>query len=95
MNVQTCEKDDSVRVAGIQKTTPKSPLEFVAEQGKEAAMNTGAGLFVIEIMLQADDGTYFRSLPLRCCINHAVARGSGALEVLIILHDTLTSREFC
>jgi pumilio family protein 6 len=58
---QTSKKDDSVRAAEIRKAASESLLEFVARHGKEAALDTGGSLLVLEIMLQADGGTYFRS----------------------------------
>lgn len=60
MKAQTSKKDDSVRAAEIRKAASESLLEFVARHGKDAAMDTGGSLLVIEIMLQADGGTYFR-----------------------------------
>jgi len=61
---QTSKKDDSVRAAEIRKAASESLLEFVAKHGKEAAMDTGGSLLVVEIMLQADGGTYFQGFPL-------------------------------
>jgi len=59
VKAQTSKKDDSVRAAEIRKAASESLLEFVAKHGKEAAMDTGGSLLVIEIMLQADGGAYF------------------------------------
>ena len=55
---QTSKKDDSVRAAEILKAASESLLEFVVKHGKEAALDTGGSLLVLEIMLQADGGTY-------------------------------------
>jgi pumilio homology domain family member 6 len=60
---QTSKKDDSVRAAEILKAASESLLDFVARHGKEAALDTGGSLLVLEIMLQADGGTCFRSFP--------------------------------
>lgn len=60
---QTSKKDDSVRATEILKAASESLLEFVATHGKGVALDTGGSLLVLEIMLQADGGTYFRSFP--------------------------------
>ena len=58
---QTSRKDDSVRATEIRKAASEPLLEFVARYGKEAALDTGGSLLVLEILLQADGGTFFRS----------------------------------
>ena len=60
---QTSKKDGSVRATEILKAASGSLLEFVARHGKEAVLSTGGSLLVLEIMLQADGGAYFRSCP--------------------------------
>ena len=59
---QTSKKDDSVRAAEIRKAASEPLLEFVARHGKEAVLDTGGSLLVLEIMLQTHGGTYSRSL---------------------------------
>jgi len=51
---RTSKKDDSVRAAEIRKAASESLLGFVVNHGKEAAMDTGGSLLVLEIMLQAE-----------------------------------------
>jgi len=51
---QTSKKDDSVRATEIRKAASEPLLEFVARHGKEAALDTGGSLLVLEILLQAD-----------------------------------------
>ena len=53
-----------MRAAEIRKAASEPLLEFVANHGKEVAIDTGGSLLVNEIMLQADGGTYFRN----CCL---------------------------
>jgi pumilio family protein 6 len=57
---QTSKKDDSVRAAEIRKAASEPLLDFVVRHGKEAALDTGGSLLILEIMLQADGGAYFR-----------------------------------
>ena len=64
---QTSKKDDSVRATEILKAASASLLEFVARHGQEAALDTGGSLLVLEIMLQADGGSYFSSFPPLGC----------------------------
>ena len=61
---QTSKRDDSVRAAEIRKAASESLLEFVANHGKEATVDTGGSLPILEIMLQADCGTRFRCLDV-------------------------------
>ena len=48
-----------MRAAEIRKAASEPLLEFVVNHGKEVALDTGGSLLVLEIMLQADGGTYF------------------------------------
>lgn len=64
MRAQTSKKDDSMRATEIRKAASESLLEFVAKHGREAAMDTGGSLLVLEIMLQADGGMYFPNFHL-------------------------------
>lgn len=58
-----------MRAAEIRRAASESLLEFVVNHGKEAAMDTGGSLLVLEIMLQAEGGVCFRPLfipPMMC-----------------------------
>ena len=66
-----------MRAAEIRKAASESLLEFVAQHGKEVAMDTGGSLLVSEIMLQADGGTYFRSFLLLSSVLSPSNHGCG------------------
>ena len=91
---QTSKKDGSVRAAEIRKAASEPLLEFVANDGKEAAMDTGGSLLILEIMLQADCGAHFfvalafnllfftHSVHgLVCCVDQTVA-AKALLELI-------------
>lgn len=73
-----------MRATEIQRAASESLLEFVVNHGKEAAMDTGGSLLILEIMLQAEGGAYSRPLFIPpmclCCVDRA-----GAAETLLEL----------